>query len=101
MLAFILSDGCSEAVRLAGSGCGAGLWRVEDEEGLTRSPMARGYLAKSSWHISSQEAGEESLMMEARAKRKTILSTVDPGVVEDVKRPAATRVQPQLWRLNY
>lgn len=55
MLAFILSDGCAEAFTVAGSGCSAGFRLAEDEEGLTRSPMARGYLAMSNWHISSRE----------------------------------------------
>lgn len=55
MLAFIFSDGCAEAITVAGSGCSAGLCWTEDEEGLTRSPMARGYLAMSNWHISSRE----------------------------------------------
>lgn len=59
MLAFILSDVYSEAFRVAGSGCSAGSFWAEDEEGLTRSPMARGYLAMSNWHISSRKGGSE------------------------------------------
>lgn len=56
---------------------------------MTRSPMARGYLAMSSWHISSRDEVEE----QSRDRRwEANLGAVDRGVVEDVERAGGDKL---------